>query len=318
MPPTVDQRRATSGPFVVIGDVFVDVVVRLGGPIALESDTPAQTRLLGGGSAANVAAWLAHVGCEVALVGSVGDDVLGRSQAADLAALGVDVHLAIDRALATGTCVVLVDANGRRTMFPDPGASEIQADALPTGLFRPGAHLHVPGYALLREGSRTAGLLAIERARAASMSVSIDASSAAPLRALGPNRFLDWIAGVDVLFANEAEAEVLIGVANPETAAAALATRVRGVAIKLGAQGSVWADGAGRVERMPAEACAVVDSTGAGDAFAAGFLAAFLAATGPRESLRAGAALAASALSRPGARPPREEPGAGRDARDVS
>ena len=117
---------------VVAGDILVDVLVRIDAPLALESDTPARTTLSGGGSAANVAAWLAATGQDVTFVGGVGDDVLGRGQEADLRALGVRTRMRIDASQPTGTCVVIVTADGRRTMFPDPGAGDLRARR-PTG-----------------------------------------------------------------------------------------------------------------------------------------------------------------------------------------
>ena len=87
---------------VVAGDILVDVLVRIDAPLALESDTPARTTLTGGGSAANVAAWLAATGQDVTFVGGVGDDVLGRGQEAELRALGVRTRLRIDPGRPTG------------------------------------------------------------------------------------------------------------------------------------------------------------------------------------------------------------------------
>jgi sugar/nucleoside kinase (ribokinase family) len=106
---------------VVLGDVMVDVVARLEGPVAPGSDSPARVVFQGGGQAANTAAWLGVAGAEVALVGRVGADASGRAAAEELAALGVDARLAVDSERPTGTCVVLVAADGERTMFPDAG-----------------------------------------------------------------------------------------------------------------------------------------------------------------------------------------------------
>ena len=108
---------------VVLGDVMVDVVARLSGPVAVGSDSAASVSFGGGGSAANVAAWLAFAGCPPILVGRVGDDARGASAAAELRAAGVDARLAVDGEHPTGTCVVLVGPGGERSMLPDPGAN---------------------------------------------------------------------------------------------------------------------------------------------------------------------------------------------------
>ena len=284
---------------VVLGDVMVDVVTRLSGPVAPGSDSPARIGFEGGGQAANTAAWLAVAGAEVALVARVGDDSAGRAAAEELAALGVETRLAVDGALPTGTCVVLVAPDGERTMFPDAGANGALAGSdLPGDLLAAGSHLHVAGYALLRDGSRDAALSAIERARAAGMSVSVDPSSAA-LLAGGVGRLGR---GVGLLVPNVLEARALAGLADGTAAARALAESFPEVVVTLGEEGALWTDGAD-VVRVAAEPAEVVDTTGAGDAFAAGLLAARLRGDGPEQALSAGCALAARAVASTGARP---------------
>ncbi len=292
---------------VVLGDVMLDVVAVLDAPFAPGSDAPARVATHGGGSAANVAAWLARAGEPVALVGRVGDDAAGRQAAAELRALGVEAHLALDRERATGTCVVLVEPGGERSMLPDAGANAgLQAGDLPEALLAPGRHLHVAGYALLRPGSREAARGAIARALAHRMTVSVDPSSGAPLAAAGAAKFLGWARGARLLLPNADEARVLAGEDRPERAGLALAA-VTGaeVVVTLGREGALWTDGR-RLERCPAAPLdGPPDTTGAGDAFTAGLLAARLSGEPPPAALAAAARLAAEAVSRPGARPTR-------------
>jgi sugar/nucleoside kinase (ribokinase family) len=288
---------------VVVGDVMVDVVARMAEPLQAGSDTAAQVTTRPGGSAANVAAWLAVAGVPVTLVGRVGEDDVGRGAVAKLRAHGVSPVVAIDDGLATGTCVVLVDAAGERSMLPDAGANAALAPAdLPAERFVRGAHLHLTGYTLIRPGSRDAALEALALARRAGMTISVDPSSAAPLRAAGPERFRRWVAGADVLLPNRDEATALTGHDDPATAARALAADVATVVVTLGAQGALWDDG-GRTVRVPAvRHAAVPDTTGAGDAFAAGFLSAWRPDTPPGDALAAGCRLAARAVEVLGAR----------------
>ena len=181
-------------------------------------------------------------------------------------------------------------------MVPDAGANEaLELRELPAG-----SHLHLTGYTLLREGSRATGLRALALARERGMTVSVDPSSAAPLAA-APD-FLGWVEGIALLLPNADEARVLSGEADPERAARALAAGGREVVVTLGADGALWTDGE-RVLRAPAAAAEVVDTTGAGDAFAAGLLAARADGADPAEQLAAGCALAARAVGVPGARP---------------
>ena len=192
---------------VVVGDLMVDVLAVMSGPLAHGSDTPSRITTAGGGSAANVASWLAELGVRTSYVGKVGDDALGRESVAGLTLRGVEAWVSTADALTTGTCVVLVEQGGERSMLPDTGANAaLTPDDLPHRLFRPGAHLHLSGYTLLHEGSRDAGLTALALAQAADMTVSIDPSSAALVEAAGVARFLEWTRGVDLLLANQEEA----------------------------------------------------------------------------------------------------------------
>jgi ribokinase len=285
---------------VVLGDVMVDVVTRLSAPLARASDAPAVIRFHGGGSAANTAAWLAHAGAKPVLVGRVGEDERGRGARDELRALGVEARLTADSELPTGTCVVIVGPDGERTMAPDAGANDGLTDAdLSDDLLAPGGHLHVAGYALLRSASRPAARAAISRALERGMTVSVDPSSAA---LLSPE-FLDHAEGAGLLLPNADEARMLSGEGDPERAAEVLATRFGEVVVTLGAEGALWTDGRDTVRADAVPVDSVVDSTGAGDAFAAGLLAARLGGAAPAEALAAGARLAAEAVGRPGGRP---------------
>src|SRR5829696_3660405 len=191
---------------VVVGDVMVDVVARLSGPLASASDAPATIRFHGGGSAANAAAWLAAVGAEAVLIGCVGDDERGRHAHGELRMAGVDARVAADPELPTGTCVVLVGPDGERTMVPDAGANDALAEEdFADDLVVEGDHLHVVGYALLRPGSRLAARAALAGARDNGMTVSVDPSSSALLS----TRFFEDSAQVELLLPNAAEAHAL-------------------------------------------------------------------------------------------------------------
>src|SRR6201999_924091 len=119
--------------------------------------------------------------------------------------------LAVDRPRPTGTCLVLVAPTGERTMVPDPGANlSLLEHDVPVDEFRSGDHLHVSGYALLRD-SRDAALHALAAGRSAGMTTTVGAASAAPLEQLGAREFLRMIPDGALLFANEKEAAVLVG-----------------------------------------------------------------------------------------------------------
>jgi sugar/nucleoside kinase (ribokinase family) len=277
---------------------MVDVVARMAAPPAVGSDTPAEVRTRPGGAGANVAAWLAVAGAGATLVARAGDDDAGRGAVERLRDHGVTPRVALDPDRPTGTCVVLVAPGGERSMLPDAGANGALApEDLPGDAFAAGAHLHLTGYPLLRDGApRAAALEALRRARAAGMTVSLDPSSSAPLAAFGPARFLALAGPVDLLLPNRDEALTLSGAAEPHTAARTLRTHARAVVVTLGAEGALWTDGRTVLDAAAATTGPVADTTGAGDAFAAGFLAAWLRGAAPREALAAGNALAARAI----------------------
>jgi sugar/nucleoside kinase (ribokinase family) len=291
---------------VCLGDVMVDVVAHLSGPLAVGSDRAARTALHGGGSAANTASWLAAAGAEAVLIGRVGADLLGTWSLAQLGrelAAGVGV----DPSAPTGTCVVLVTPDGERSMAPDPGANATLRPAhLTDALFGPGHHLHVSGYSVFG-AARDAAVEAMARARAAGMTVSVGAASAAPLAAMGAAEFLGAIGTDLLLFANRDEGEVLTGSTDPMIAAATLAGQVGQAVVTAGDAGAAWArDGECRnvtVEPLPPSE--LIDSTGAGDAFAAGVLNALSAGQDLDDAVTAGHRLAVAACRVPGGRPPR-------------
>lgn len=288
-----DQARAE---VVVVGDLMVDVIVVPSGPLHHASDVAATIRTFGGGSAANTACWLGAAGRAVRLVAMVGDDAVAPGALALLEAVGVSFAGAPLPETATGTCVVLVDADGERTMLPDRAANDRLDPALVVAAVdeRPG-WLHLSGYTLLDEGSRPAAQAGLDRARALGVPVSVDASSAGPLQQVGPERFLGWIEGIHVLFANDDEIAALGGLD-------ACRRHVEVVVAKHGSRGASWvaADATVSVAAAPTT---VVDTVGAGDALDAGVIDAVLAGADPEGALRAGTVLAARAVGQPGARP---------------
>lgn len=241
-----------------LGDLALDVIVRLDGPIARGGDTRASTRVTPGGQAANVAAWVAELGARARFVGRRGADDAGAVASRGLAAHGVDV---VGPVAGKGAVICsLVDPNGERSMLSDRGAStEFRPDELDPDWLEGCDHLFVSGYALLAEPIRDTALAAVELARSRAISVSVDLSSWSAIEQHGVESFravLQQLAP-DVVFANEDEERVLGG-------------RLEGAAwiLKRGSGGCSF-DGDERVAQ-PVED--VIDSTGAGDALAAGFI----------------------------------------------
>jgi ribokinase len=160
-------------------------------------------------------------------------------------------------------------------------------------------HLHLSGYPLLDAASRPGALAALAAARRRGLTTSVDAASAEPLRRAGVPAFRTWVRGVDLLLCNADEAGVLAGAEGARSLTAVAAT----VVVKRGARGAVWYGAGDREWSVAGDPVPVIDPTGAGDAFAAGLLAAWCAGADPQAALAAGAVLGAAAVTRVGARP---------------
>jgi sugar/nucleoside kinase (ribokinase family) len=280
----------------VVGDLVEDIVVWLDKPLEFATDNPARVFRSRGGSAANVAV-LAAARVPTRFIGRVGVDPAGDQLVAAVRAAGVEVR--VQREGRTGSVVVLVDASGERTMMPDRAAAGELAD-IPTGWLDGIAVLHVPAYGFASEPAATATLNLIEAAGRRGIRVTIDTSATSVLRDLGVDHFLELVRRIrpGVLFSNALEAKVL-GLRDFRPAAGGV------VVIKDGPRPVTLIEATGLVREVPALPVeAARDSTGAGDAFAAGYLAALLAGAEPVECVRRGHDLAREVLHTPGAAQP--------------
>ncbi len=291
------QKPATGVPapsrILIIGDLMTDVIVRPEGPLVKGSDRRATIAFRPGGSAANQAAWLASFGARVDFVARVGAaDV--ESETARLAAIGVRPHLVGDASHETGRLVALIDPDGERSFLTDRGANEaLEASDVPEALIAQAALIHLSGYSFFAPAPRAAVLDVMRRA--GKKPVSVDPASAAFLREAGAENFLGWTRGAAILFPNAEEAAILGGSDDPETQCARLAALFPLVVVKRGPAGCEAAAGAKRW-RAAAPSVEAVDTTGAGDAFVAAFLAARLAGADVGAALER-AAMAGAAAS---------------------
>lgn len=290
----------------VVGDVVDDISVKALAPTTTASDTPARIRMRPGGSAANVAAWLGHLGVACTFVGRVGADGVERHEVA-LAEHGVRALLAADPELPTATIVLQVDDAGERTMFVDRGANtSLAADDVPPSAWDDVGWLHLTGYSWFDPRIRPVADRLVAEARRRGVGVSVDPSTVSFLRDCGGPTFLRWVAGVDLLFPNLEEARVLVDARGPHVDLDALADGVGALVVTLGPMGAAFVervDDEPRREQVTAPRSPVVDTTGAGDAFAAGFLSVWTARREPVEALEAGRAAAERCIAAIGARP---------------
>jgi len=259
--------------FLIAGDLMVDVLTFLEDDIRYGDDNRATIEFTGGGVSANVAAWMAVAGEKPVLHCAVGNDVMGHSLVRDLEAQGVDVK-AVHTDGPTGAVVALVHPNGERTMFPSAGANaQLPIDVIDLEV-KPGDHVHISGYFVLREYSRESALHYIATARANGATVSIDPASARLIEVMGAAEVLKALRGVDLMICNEIESIALSGASTHEEAARFLADYFPTAIVKLGPDGACsWTDDG--LVSAPAIPAQVVSTVGAGDAFDAAAIVAW-------------------------------------------
>jgi sugar/nucleoside kinase (ribokinase family) len=286
------------GVLVTVGDLVEDVIVWSDAPTRHATDNACVIRRSRGGSAANVAAFASGL-MPARFIGCVGEDPVADLLTSELAGHGVDVR--VQRRGRTGTIVVIVDSGGERTMYPDRAAAADLSE-VPEAWLESAAVLHVPSYCFAAEPAATSVLRLVGHARQAGVPVSLDASSTGMIEEYGLARYLDLMdsIGPAVFFANSHEARLL------DVTRLQFAETL--TVVKNGAGSTIVTPPGGAPRAVPVpEAPPARDSTGAGDAFAAGFLAARAHGADPVEAARAGHDLARSVLFSPGAtssRPP--------------
>lgn len=283
----------------VVGDLVEDIVVWAAGELRPADDNPSRISRTRGGSAANVACMASTLGTPARFIGRVGDDAAGAQMIEALASHGVDVRA--QRAGRTGTIVVLVDGGGERTMFPDRGAAAELSDVPGEWLEALGI-LHVTSYSFAAEPAAATTLELAARARAAGIGVSLDASSTGLLEDLGVATYaaIVEVLSPSIFFANATEASLLALDQPPFSKILTI--------VKNGSAPTILRAPDGSRSEVPVAAVeGVRDATGAGDAFAAGFLSAHLRGRSPVEAVQAGHALASVVLRTPGAAPDHTE-----------
>ena len=284
---------------------MLDVITKIAvmpADIRYGSDTPSKISTHGGGAAGNVASWLTRVGAEATIVGHVGDDAAGAALTSEFDSLGVlHNNLMVDKG-SSGVVVVLVDPTGERTMFPDNGAnSGLHIGDLPAldGFDA----IYLSGYSPLDPLSRPGVMEMIAKIRAAKIPLFLDPASVGGMMEVPMDEVKSWLSMVDGILLNEEEAMYLTGKRDPIDALEELLLETPIVVIKRGSHGAIGKVRGSIVVEVAAQSTEVVDTTGAGDSFAAGFIAHFAQSKNMQLSLEAGAKVAARCVAIVGARP---------------
>jgi len=288
-----------------IGDVMLDVIARINvspQKINFGSDTASRISTGSGGAAGNVAAWLTRTDARSTIVSHVGDDPAGAAIVAEFDALGVNHGDLVIPGETSGVVVVLVDSSGERTMFPDKGAnSRLTVTDLPDlGTFQA---VYISGYALLNPLARDGVLAMIAKIKADGLPIYFDPASVGAMKDVADKELHNWFSMMDVLFLNEEESIYLTGSVDIERALNYLLDFSQVVVIKRGSAGAIAKARGFDSINLPAFAATVIDTTGAGDSFAAGFIASYSKNHDLTAALQAGGELAAGCVAIVGGRP---------------
>lgn len=285
-----------------IGDAMVDIVVHTREAINDQSDTQSSISIHGGGSAANVASWLAHAQADSHFIGVIGDDMSGKEFQRELIAYGVTPHLSIIEKAATGMVVVLVNSRGERTMFPDPGANA-QTSHLNIGEIKGASAIFLSGYTMYKSERHENALHLISRIREFDSPLFFDPASVGAMQLYGREQVRELITCADFLILNEDEARYITEEQDVERALEGLRKFTCNVIIKCGPEGAIAIDQENRRYLSPSRGSEVLDTTGAGDAFAAGFIASWVEKRDIQSALDTGNQCGAECVAIIGARP---------------
>ena len=281
---------------IFVGDVMQDILISHKEKIAFGSDTQANIKMQGGGSATNAAVWASTLNTEVGLVARIGDDNAGKIILEELNRPNLNLNLIKTENVSSGSCAILIDVTGERTMFPDPGANIfLTSQDVPKEWFKQAEIIHISAYSLLRKNTKNAIGEIIKTAKDNGLKTSVDVASSQPLIDNDGFNALKELAPWDYLFANKDEAEVLGDITE-------IKSLCKNLILKQGSKESLLITDNTEIKDIP-EKVEVVDLIGAGDAFAAGFLVSVINKETPQNTLKIANQLGAKAVSISGARP---------------
>jgi sugar/nucleoside kinase (ribokinase family) len=281
---------------------MLDVVVALQAPINYGEDTPSKITTHGGGAAGNVASWIAHAGTGASIVARVGNDSAGAALISEFDDLKVDHSSLKKTSDATGVVVVLVDKNGERTMFPETGAnSGLVLSDMPS--LKGFDAAYVSGYALLNPRSRAGVLEMIGDIKSAGLPLFYDTVTVGAMKEVDRALIHSWLPLMDYVLPNEEEALYVADAQDIDGALTKLLELCPTVIIKRGSAGASAQERGGNRIDIDVVTTVVADTTGAGDSFAGGFIAAKISGSDLQTSVTAGVTLAATCVANIGARP---------------
>ncbi|WP_051965077.1 carbohydrate kinase family protein [Deinococcus misasensis] len=303
------QSETAKNVLISFGDLTWDVLAKPDSMLLPGGDTTGVMKLMGGGSAANVAAWAARVGCPTTFVGKVGKDRFGEMAQQELSSEGVQTELIWCDTQPTGVILALIDQNGQRSMLSGQGADfYLYPSELPTQILTSGRHLHVTAWSLFTDPPRAAALRAAALCERAGMTISLDPGSFQMISQMGRADFIDLMHDIefDILLPNRDEAHALSGKRDPQAMLKWFRHEFPNamVVLKLDREGVMIDTPQGERIMISATSDTVIDATGAGDSFGGAFLGMYLQTGDLRLSAQCAVQAAGWVISRYGARAP--------------
>lgn len=250
----------------VIGDVNVDIVSILREPLQNNSDTQTTNSLNLGGSPCNMSMWLAHIGADVTFIAAIGDDLLGNWISSQLHTGGLNTNnLKVIKNSSSGTCIILVDQAGQRTMLPDPGANlHLALRDNQRLIIQESSVVVLSAYTFFREETRELALQVVDLVKNSTSRLVIDAASSSPILETGVALVQEFLSNADLILANEDEFAAI----QDSNWLASQCDIIK----KLGSNGSSWFRFGSEICSVPAISQSALDTTGAGDSFLAGLV----------------------------------------------
>ena len=288
---------AMNSTVLVVGDLMIDVVVDMPGELVRGSDMPSSISTTYGGTAANVAVWMAKANGRPRVFGAVGDDVWGQEIVQHLIQFSVDCLVKVTDDYQTGMVIALCHPDGERSFFPDARAnSALSSERVPWEDCDDVTLLYMSGYTLLNSATRAWAYELMQSARARGITVVLDPASSGPLSSVAASELRRWLQATDVLIPNQQELTVLSALV-PD-----IHSLVGSIAAKQGADGVTLYSSAHETH-IPAVCATIIDTVGAGDAFAAGLLCGLASGQSFADSAHFAVKVAAQAVSIRGAQP---------------
>lgn len=281
---------------------MLDISVSVPGNRVDGLEIRSQIKSQGGGAGANVATWLSHHKVPTYLVSRVGDDTTGDVLLAELDRYGVEHTTSRVPNKSSGIVVVIIDGLGERTMYPDSGAN---SGLTPTDLpeLDEFTFAYISGYSVVNSESRAGTLEIISVLRERNIPIAFDPSTVGIMSEVGVSTLMSWLPLFDFLILNEEEAQFLTGEPNSVQALGQLLTSTPCVVVKRGSYGAVGQQRGGNIVNIPALPAQLIDTTGAGDAFMAGLISAWLETGSLESAMQRGATFGAQCVQHVGSRP---------------